>query len=105
MLFTENMVVPLGADDTAHAHAWMDYVYQPAVSAQIHAATHTIPPVEGTAEHMAAVDPGLAVNPLVFPTVDVQQRLHVFRSLSLEDERAFADLFGQLDEGRRVASP
>jgi spermidine/putrescine transport system substrate-binding protein len=96
MLFTDNMVVPLGADDVANAHAWMDYVYQPAVSAQIHAATRSIPPVQGTADHMAALDPGLTVNPLVFPTVDVQQRLHVFRSLSLDDERAFTDLFAQL---------
>ena len=96
MLFTANMVVPLGAHDVANAHAWMDYVYQPAVSAQIHAATHSIPPVQGTADHMAALDPGLTVNPLVFPTVDVQQRLHVFRSLSLEDDRAFTELFAQL---------
>jgi spermidine/putrescine transport system substrate-binding protein len=105
MLATENMVVPLGADDAAHAHAWIDYVYRPDVSAQIHAASHTISPVTGTADHMAALDAGLTVNPLVFPTVDVQQRLHVFRSLSLQDEQAFADLFGQLSAGRRVASP
>jgi spermidine/putrescine-binding protein len=96
MLFTENMVIPLGAANVANAHEWMDYVYRPAVSAQIHAATHTIPPVGGTAEHMAAIDPGLTVNPLVFPTVDVQQRLHVFRSLSLQDERTFTELFAQL---------
>jgi spermidine/putrescine transport system substrate-binding protein len=96
MLFTDNMVLPLGAADVANAHAWMDYVYQPTVSAEIHAATHRIPPVAGTAEPMQALDPGLTVNPLIFPTVDVQQRLHVFRSLSLEDERSFAGLFGQL---------
>jgi spermidine/putrescine transport system substrate-binding protein len=98
MMFTDNMVIPLGADNVANAHAWMDYVYQPQVSAEIHAATHSIPPVAGTADSMKAIDAGLTVNPLVFPTVDVQQRLHVFRSLSLEDERAFASMFAELDQ-------
>jgi spermidine/putrescine transport system substrate-binding protein len=93
MLTTDNMVIPLGAENVSNAHAWMDWVYQPTVSAGIHAATHLIPPVAGTADSMRALDPGLTVNPLVFPTVDVQQRLHVFRSLSLADERAVADLF------------
>jgi spermidine/putrescine transport system substrate-binding protein len=96
MLYTDNMVIPVGAVNVANAHAWMNYVYQPTISAQIHAATRYIPPVAGAAEGMKALDPGLTINPLIFPTVDVQQRLHVFRSLSSQEQAAFAAVFAQV---------
>jgi spermidine/putrescine transport system substrate-binding protein len=96
MMVTDNMVVPVGAVNADNAHAWIDHVYDPAVSARIHTATRSISPVTGTAERVRDLDPGLTVNPLMFPTVDVLQRLHVFRSLSGDEQTELAILFDRL---------
>jgi spermidine/putrescine transport system substrate-binding protein len=96
MMVTDNMVIPIGAVNLDNAHAWLDHAYDPAVSARIHVATRSISPVVGTADRVRDLDPGLTVNPLMFPTVDVLQRLHVFRSLSGDEQTVLAQLFDQL---------
>ena len=46
----------------------MNFVYDPKIAAQIAAYVDYVPPVKGTKEALAKIDPELAKNPLVFPT-------------------------------------
>ena len=63
LLWSDNMVIPVGAPNTAAALAWMDFVYRPEVQADIAAYTGVVSPVEG----IENVDPSLAENELVNP--------------------------------------
>ncbi|NLT07081.1 MAG: spermidine/putrescine ABC transporter substrate-binding protein [Solirubrobacterales bacterium] len=69
ILWSDNMVIPKGAPNTAAALAWMDFVYQPEVQADIAEYVQYVTPVEGVKQ--VFVDRGqtkLAENPLIFPT-------------------------------------
>jgi spermidine/putrescine-binding protein len=63
ILWSDNMVIPVGAPNTAAALAWADFVYRPEVQADIASYTGVVSPVEGIEE----VDPSLAGNQLVNP--------------------------------------
>ena len=67
MIWTDNMIIPQGGS-VATASTYMNSVYDPKVAAQIAAYVAYVPPVKGTQEEMAKIDPELAKNPLVFPS-------------------------------------
>ena len=67
MIWTDNMIIPTGGS-VATASTYMNSVYDPKVAAQIAAYVAYVPPVKGTQEELAKIDPELAKNPLVFPS-------------------------------------
>lgn len=70
VLWSDNMVVPVGAPNTPAALGWMEFVYEPEVAADLAEYITYIPPVEGVKE---LVSPELAKDPLVFPTPEFQK--------------------------------
>jgi spermidine/putrescine transport system substrate-binding protein len=64
VLWSDNMVIPVGAPNTPAALAWMDFVYDPAIQAPISDYVRYVSPVDGIDQ----VDPALAEDPLVNPT-------------------------------------
>jgi spermidine/putrescine transport system substrate-binding protein len=66
-LWSDNMVIPVGAPNTPAALAWMDFAYDPAVQADISAYTQYVTPVNGVQEVLAQNDPESANNQLIFP--------------------------------------
>lgn len=87
MIWTDNMVLPKGVENKAQAERFIDWFYDPANAAPIVAAVRYVCPVRGTAEALAAIDPELAADPLIFPTEEMRARLHAFVSQA-PDERA-----------------
>lgn len=67
-LWSDNMMIPVGAPDTAAAYEFMNYVYQPKNMAQIVEWVNYISPVQGVREILTKKDPALADNELIFPT-------------------------------------
>ena len=67
MLWTDNMEIPIGAPNTAAALAFMDYVYDPEVAADITEYVQYVSPVAGVKEILTERDPELAENQLIFP--------------------------------------
>jgi spermidine/putrescine transport system substrate-binding protein len=63
IIWSDNMVIPVGAPNTPAALAWMDFVYDPAVQAPIADYVRYVSPVAG----IEAVDPKLAEDQLVLP--------------------------------------
>jgi spermidine/putrescine transport system substrate-binding protein len=69
-LWSDNMVIPVGAPNVGAAFGWMDFVYQPEVAADLTEYITYVSPVEGVAE---LVKPKLANDPLVFPSPEFQE--------------------------------
>ena len=71
MLWTDNMVIPKGAENKGTAELWIDFYYDPTNAATIEAWVNYVCPVKGAAEAMVADDPELANNPLIFPPAEM----------------------------------
>ena len=74
----------------------MNYVYDPAVAAQIADYVYYVSPVKGAAENIKTLDPGAETNPLLFPTADIVAKQRNFQYLSDELESTLNDLFATL---------
>ena len=67
MLWSDNMVIPIGAPNPTAAEAFMNYVYDPVHQAQIETYVNYVSPVAGTKGVLLKQDPELANNKLIFP--------------------------------------
>jgi spermidine/putrescine transport system substrate-binding protein len=70
ILWSDNMVIPIGAPNTPAALGWMEYVYEPEVAVKLAEYITYVSPVEGL-EDLAK--PEVAKNPLVFPSPEFQK--------------------------------
>lgn len=95
-LWSDNFVIPALAKHKKNAELLIDYYYDPVVMAEVEAWVNYIPPVKGTKEELAKIDPELADNPLIVPTEDVLARAKVFRGLTAEEETSFARAYSDL---------
>jgi spermidine/putrescine transport system substrate-binding protein len=69
ILWSDNMVVPKGAPNTAAALEWMNFAYQPRVQADISEYVQYVTPVSGVKEVFQETGKAeLADNPLIFPS-------------------------------------
>lgn len=84
MIWTDNMLIPTGGD-VFTASTFMDYVYRPAVAAQIEAYVNYICPVQGAKEEIAKLDPALAENPLIFPDEATLATVKIFDAEAADD--------------------
>ena len=87
-LWSDNMLVPNGAEHQANAEAWIDHYYDPAVAARLAAWVNYICPVEGAREEMEKIDPSLVDNTLIFPDEETLAETWAFMPL---DDRQAAD--------------
>jgi len=63
----DNIVIPVGAPNTAAALGFANFVYRPEVQADIAEYVNYVTPVTGVREILADRDEDLANNPLIFP--------------------------------------
>ena len=77
MIWTDNMLIPTGGD-VFTASTYMNFVYDPKVAAEIEDWVNYICPVEGAKDELVKIDPGVAKNPLIFPTEDMLANVKSF---------------------------
>jgi spermidine/putrescine transport system substrate-binding protein len=77
MIWTDNMLIPTGGD-VFTASTYMNFVYEPKVAAEIEDWVNYICPVEGAKDELLKIDPGVAKNPLIFPTEDMLANVKSF---------------------------
>jgi spermidine/putrescine transport system substrate-binding protein len=70
VLWSDNMVIPVGAPNTPAALGWMEFVYEPKVAVKLAEYITYVSPVEGIKE---LASPELAKNQLVFPSEEFQK--------------------------------
>jgi spermidine/putrescine transport system substrate-binding protein len=93
-LWTDNMLIPKGGN-VYTASVFMNYVYDPKVAAQIeggnpkagNTGVYYICPVAGARDHLRSVDPAIANNTLIFPTKKMLDRVHIFDSNALNNQK------------------
>jgi spermidine/putrescine transport system substrate-binding protein len=99
MLWTDNMAIPKGARNKAQAEVFINWYYLPANAAEVEAYVNYVCPVKGAETEIVKLDPALGANVLIFPTADMQARLHQFVALDIKTaaawESAFATAIGQ----------
>jgi len=88
-LWSDNLMVPVGSPALTNAERLIDYYYDPVVAAQVAAWVNYITPVHGAQEAMAAIDPDLAENPMIFPTPEILSNVSVFRTLDPAEEARY----------------
>lgn len=67
VIWSDDMVIPVGAPNTAAALEFMNFVYDPEVQADIAAYVNYLTPVEGVEDVFAKENPELLKNELIFP--------------------------------------
>jgi spermidine/putrescine transport system substrate-binding protein len=95
-LWYDNMLIPKGAQHKYTAELMIDFVYDPAIAAQIEAWVNYICPVKGAKDELAKIDEDLANSPLIFPTADMYAKVSGFRSVTEEEEQHMNDAFSTL---------
>lgn len=93
VLWSDNLMVPIGSRHKKNAEALINYYYDPAVAAEVAAYVHYISPVEGARAVLEGTDPELANNPLIFPDDSMLSKVRVFRTLSAAEESDFSAKF------------
>ncbi len=84
IIWTDNMCIPLGAENPVDAITYMDYVYQPEIQAEIEAYVNYICPVPAAKD---VIDPSLADSPLIFPTDADLAKTHTYYVFKTPDEQ------------------
>jgi spermidine/putrescine transport system substrate-binding protein len=85
MIWTDNMLIPTGGS-VPTASTYMNFVYDPAIAAQIAAYINYVTPVRGAKEELAKTDPELANNPLIFPDDNTLSQVNQFDAAALDNE-------------------
>ncbi|MBW3593564.1 MAG: spermidine/putrescine ABC transporter substrate-binding protein [Actinobacteria bacterium] len=91
MIWTDNMLIPQGGD-VYTASTFMNFVYQPAIAAQIEAWVNYICPVQGAKEELEKEDPELARNELIFPSEETLAQVKIFDA-EAADNQEFKEKF------------
>jgi spermidine/putrescine transport system substrate-binding protein len=96
LLYSDDFVIPNQARHKRNAERLIDYYYDPEVMAQVEDDVNYISPVRGAQQVLAARDPAVANNPLIFPSPVVLADAHVFRTLSEDEETRYNQKFQAL---------
>lgn len=102
ILWVDNMAIPQNAAHPIDAMAFMDFVYDPEIAAQIAGWVNYICPVPEAQDILRAKGgfyAKVAESPLVFPTPDMESRLHHYKDLDAEEEAQWNDLFQPVIQG------
>jgi spermidine/putrescine transport system substrate-binding protein len=93
-IWTDNMLIPKGGD-VYTASAYMNYVYDPKVQGLMEGGDpkrnitgiYYIPPVKGAGAWAKQYNPAVGSDPLIFPTAETLDRMHIFDNAALNNEK------------------
>jgi spermidine/putrescine transport system substrate-binding protein len=93
-IWTDNMLIPKGGN-VYTASVYMNFVYDPKIAAQIEGGdpktddtgVYYICPVVGAKEALLKANPATANNPLIFPSKETLDNVHLFDPRALNNEK------------------
>jgi spermidine/putrescine transport system substrate-binding protein len=98
-LWSDNMVIPVGAPNPTAAEAWMNYVYDPKNQAQITEYVNYVSPVEGVKEVLLKRNPELANNQLIFPSEKYTEKCFTQPKLTAQELQNLTQAFDAVING------
>ncbi|MFZ9751053.1 MAG: polyamine ABC transporter substrate-binding protein [Candidatus Nanopelagicales bacterium] len=93
ILWTDNLVIPVGARHKKNAETLINYYYEPEIAARVAAYVQYITPVNGAREEVEKIDPSLVDNPLIFPSDEDLANVRPFMLLDADTEKEYQDAF------------
>jgi spermidine/putrescine transport system substrate-binding protein len=100
IIWSDDMIIPVGAENPTAAYEFMNYVYEPENAAQIAAYVNYTTPVEGVKEvYEKQGEKELANNELIFPSDEFVADCSTQPSLSGEDEKEIEQAWAQVVSG------
>jgi len=99
ILWSDNMVIPVGAPNPSAALEWMNFIYDPQVQADVAEYVNYVTPVDGVREILQERDPELANNQLIFPDEEFTADCTIQPTLEGEDETEIEQAFQQVITG------
>jgi spermidine/putrescine transport system substrate-binding protein len=99
MLWSEDMIIPVGAPNPTAAEAFMNYVYKPEVQANIAAYVNYVTPVEHVQEVLQKTEPEVAENHLIFPSASFTKNCSPTPTLEGEEEKNVIKAFDEVLNG------
>jgi spermidine/putrescine transport system substrate-binding protein len=99
MLWSEDMIIPVGAPNPTAAEAFMNYVYEPKVQANIAAYVNYVTPVEGVQEVLQKTEPEVAENDLIFPSSSFTKNCSPTPTLEGKEEKNVLKAFDEVLNG------
>lgn len=103
ILWVDNMALPQNAANPIDAHEMMNFVFQPEIAAQMTSWINYISPVPEGKEILSDASDSytrqVASSPLVFPTPDMESRLHHYKNLTEDEETEWNRLFSEVVQG------
>jgi spermidine/putrescine transport system substrate-binding protein len=99
ILWSDNMVIPIGAPNPTAAEAWINYVYEPKNQAKIAEYVNYVTPVEGVKEIFEKSEPELAKNQLIFPDDSFTKNCDTQPTLSGEEDQKVSAAFQAVVNG------
>jgi spermidine/putrescine transport system substrate-binding protein len=99
MLWSEDMIIPIGAPNPTAAEAFMNYVYKPEVQANIAAYVNYVTPVEGVQEILQKTEPEIAENHLIFPSASFTKNCSPTPTLEGTEEKNVIKAFDDVLNG------
>ncbi len=93
VIWSDNMMVPEGAEQAYAAEVVMNYFYDPQVAARTAAYVNYVTPVAPARDVLARTDPETAENPLIFPDEATLQRLSPYPVLDVNEEQQMNEAF------------
>src|SRR3954462_1199781 len=99
ILWSDNMVIPVGAPNPTPAEDWINYVYEPKNEAQIEAYVNYVSPVENVKPILLKEEPEIAKNQLIFPSKSFTQNCTIQPSPTGEEEQNLNRAFNAVLNG------
>jgi spermidine/putrescine transport system substrate-binding protein len=100
VIWSDDMIIPVGAPNPGAAYAFMNYVYDPKNAAQIAAYVYYTTPVEGVREVFERQgEQALADAELIFPSAEFTKGCVTQPSLDPADEQEIEQAWGELVAG------
>ena len=107
MLWSTSMEIPVGAPNPAAAEAWINYVYDPKVQADIAEYVNYVTPVKGVKEILGKRDPGAGRKPAHLPepeyTKNCSFESELGRRAGAEVTKAFNEVLDRLSAMRTLS--
>jgi spermidine/putrescine transport system substrate-binding protein len=100
LLWTDYMCVPKLSGSPLDAITWMDFTYKPQIAAMITSwlgAMSPVPEAQDVLRQQGDLD--VANSELVFPTKEMYDQLHAYRTLTPDEQKTWDDLFVGVMEG------
>jgi spermidine/putrescine transport system substrate-binding protein len=95
-LWADFFVAPVASEAKSKVEELINYYYDPVNAAELALWVNYITPVVGAQDVAAEIDPELAENQLIFPNAQTLAKSKAFRSLSGQEEQAFASAWQNL---------